>query len=220
MGPLSSPLGDPAPRQSRHPERSASQIYRKQRALWRGVEGPRRCLLADALGSFPAANYKLSRSGVMRRHLRHLGSSSSHWRALSGSEVQANPSNKLREKRLQTGFASSRLRHGGTVGSDVQKDQRGQGRRWVYCRRISTTAALGPGRSGPRHRRQGLGGIQCCGLGCGWQVALRFESGATYLMQRINGSPTKPAKYQLRLFTKLSSTKLFRVAYPLPGNHR
>ena len=37
-------------------------------------------------------------------------------------------------------------------------------------------AALAPGRSGPRHRRQGLGGIQCCGLGCGWQVALRFES--------------------------------------------
>jgi hypothetical protein len=46
-----------SPRQSRHPERSASLIYRKQRALWRGVEGPRRCLLADALGSFPAANY-------------------------------------------------------------------------------------------------------------------------------------------------------------------
>src|SRR5258708_21267261 len=46
-----------SPRQSRHPERSASQIYRKQRAFWRGVEGPRRCLLADALGSFPAANY-------------------------------------------------------------------------------------------------------------------------------------------------------------------
>jgi hypothetical protein len=46
-----------APRQIRHPERSASQIYRKQRALLRGVEGPRRCLLADALGSLPAANY-------------------------------------------------------------------------------------------------------------------------------------------------------------------
>jgi putative endonuclease len=30
--------------QKRHPERSASQIYRKQRALWRGVEGPRGCL--------------------------------------------------------------------------------------------------------------------------------------------------------------------------------
>jgi hypothetical protein len=29
-----------APRQSRHPERSASRIYRKQRALWRGVEEP------------------------------------------------------------------------------------------------------------------------------------------------------------------------------------
>jgi hypothetical protein len=26
--------------QNRHPERSASQTYRKQRALWRGVEGP------------------------------------------------------------------------------------------------------------------------------------------------------------------------------------
>jgi hypothetical protein len=43
-----------AARQSRHPERSASQIYREQRTLWRGVEGPRRRLLADAIGSFPA----------------------------------------------------------------------------------------------------------------------------------------------------------------------
>jgi hypothetical protein len=32
-----------APRQSRHPERSASQIYRVTQRLWRGVEGPRRC---------------------------------------------------------------------------------------------------------------------------------------------------------------------------------
>ena len=30
--------------QSRHPERSASQIYRVTQRLWRGVEGPRRCL--------------------------------------------------------------------------------------------------------------------------------------------------------------------------------
>jgi hypothetical protein len=29
-----------SPRQIRHPERSASQIYPKQRALWRGVEEP------------------------------------------------------------------------------------------------------------------------------------------------------------------------------------
>ena len=29
-----------------------------QRVLWREVEGPRRCLLADALRSFPATNYK------------------------------------------------------------------------------------------------------------------------------------------------------------------
>src|ERR1700722_2738612 len=59
-----------APKQIRHPERSASQIYRKQRAWWRAVEGPRRCLssryhshpfnhrsahLADPLRSFPEA---------------------------------------------------------------------------------------------------------------------------------------------------------------------
>jgi hypothetical protein len=30
--------------QTRHPERSASQINRVTRRLWRGVEGPRRCL--------------------------------------------------------------------------------------------------------------------------------------------------------------------------------
>src|SRR5271156_2404017 len=30
--------------QNRHPERSASQIYRVIQRLWRGVEGPRRCL--------------------------------------------------------------------------------------------------------------------------------------------------------------------------------
>jgi hypothetical protein len=30
-------------RQSRHPERSASQIYRVTQRFWRGVEGPRRC---------------------------------------------------------------------------------------------------------------------------------------------------------------------------------
>ena len=41
-----------APKQNRHPERSLRRVYRKQRALWRGVEGPRRCLLADALGGF------------------------------------------------------------------------------------------------------------------------------------------------------------------------
>src|SRR6202167_5145890 len=35
-------------------ERSASQIYRLTEGLWRAVEGPRRCLLADALQSFPA----------------------------------------------------------------------------------------------------------------------------------------------------------------------
>src|SRR6202167_2662455 len=34
-------------------ERSASQIYRLTEGLWRAVEGPRRCLLADALQSFP-----------------------------------------------------------------------------------------------------------------------------------------------------------------------
>jgi hypothetical protein len=43
---------------TRHPERSAALIYRMAGGLWRGVEGPRRCLLADALPSFPTTNYK------------------------------------------------------------------------------------------------------------------------------------------------------------------
>ena len=41
-------------KQNRHPERSASQIYRLTEGFWRGVEGPRGWLLADALQSFPA----------------------------------------------------------------------------------------------------------------------------------------------------------------------
>src|SRR6266700_4859606 len=40
--------------QDRHPERSASRIYRLTEGLQRVVEGPRGCLLADALHSFPA----------------------------------------------------------------------------------------------------------------------------------------------------------------------
>ncbi len=35
-------------------ERSAARIYRITDGLWRAVEGPRRCLLTDALQSFPA----------------------------------------------------------------------------------------------------------------------------------------------------------------------
>src|ERR1700722_20147225 len=46
------------PSQIRHPERSAVQIYRTTNYLWRGVEGPRRCLLAHAVRSFPTTNYK------------------------------------------------------------------------------------------------------------------------------------------------------------------
>src|SRR5882757_7374678 len=37
-----------------NPERSASRIYRLAEGLQRVVEGPRGCLLADALHSFPA----------------------------------------------------------------------------------------------------------------------------------------------------------------------
>jgi hypothetical protein len=33
------------PPQTRHPERSASQMDRVTQSLWRGVEGPRRCLI-------------------------------------------------------------------------------------------------------------------------------------------------------------------------------
>jgi hypothetical protein len=38
--------------QNRHPERSASQIDCVTQRLWRGVEGPRRCYLTLAVGSF------------------------------------------------------------------------------------------------------------------------------------------------------------------------
>jgi hypothetical protein len=38
--------------QNRHPERSASQIDRVTQHLWRGVEGPRRCLITHAARSF------------------------------------------------------------------------------------------------------------------------------------------------------------------------
>ena len=40
--------------QNRHPERSASRIYRLTEGFWRAVEGPRGCLLAAALHRFPA----------------------------------------------------------------------------------------------------------------------------------------------------------------------
>jgi hypothetical protein len=63
------------PQQSRHPERSASQIHRITRALLRGVEGPRQCFLADALWSFPTANYtgRYSAAAGCRYHRRHPG---------------------------------------------------------------------------------------------------------------------------------------------------
>src|SRR5271168_2365258 len=38
--------------QNRHPERSASPIYRVRKRLWRGVEGPRRYLITHAAQSF------------------------------------------------------------------------------------------------------------------------------------------------------------------------
>ena len=41
-----------APRQNRHPERSASQIDRVTQRLWRGVEGPRRRLITPGARSF------------------------------------------------------------------------------------------------------------------------------------------------------------------------
>src|ERR1700722_8670993 len=49
-------LNECFPPQSRHPERSTTQAYRHNDGLWCGVEGPRRCLLADALPSFPAVS--------------------------------------------------------------------------------------------------------------------------------------------------------------------
>jgi len=47
--------------QNRHPERSASQIDCVTQRLWRGVEGPRRCLFYPAVQSF---------STTAARHIR------------------------------------------------------------------------------------------------------------------------------------------------------
>ena len=44
--------------QNRHPERSALQIYRITKGLVREVEGPPRCLPADAVRSFLTTNQK------------------------------------------------------------------------------------------------------------------------------------------------------------------
>ncbi len=46
------------PQQNRHPERSASQIYHVTKDLRREVEGPRRCLPADAVRSFLTTKLK------------------------------------------------------------------------------------------------------------------------------------------------------------------
>jgi hypothetical protein len=52
------------PKQTRHPERSAAQIRR----IWRAVEGPRRCLLADALRIFqPQSSIEIEKVTISER---------------------------------------------------------------------------------------------------------------------------------------------------------
>jgi hypothetical protein len=50
--------------QNRHPERSASQTDRVTQCLWRGVEGPRRCLITHAARSFSTTGPATVRPGA------------------------------------------------------------------------------------------------------------------------------------------------------------
>jgi hypothetical protein len=73
--------------QGRHPERSASQIYRLTEGLWRAVEGPRRCLLADALHSFPATKImkEIKKVTSSERSASQIDRVTQHlWRAAEG----------------------------------------------------------------------------------------------------------------------------------------
>jgi hypothetical protein len=53
--------------QNRHPERSASQICRVTQRLWRGVEGPRRCLSYACCSEL--FNHRSPRTGPARHAL-------------------------------------------------------------------------------------------------------------------------------------------------------
>jgi hypothetical protein len=48
--------------QKRHPERSASQMYRVTQRLWRGVEGPRGAYLTHAARTFSTTEARTGRS--------------------------------------------------------------------------------------------------------------------------------------------------------------
>jgi hypothetical protein len=62
--------------QGRHPERSASQIYRLTEGFWRGVEGPRVCHLTDAVRSFSTKRVCMAAEnvGVGAGHTKMLAS--------------------------------------------------------------------------------------------------------------------------------------------------
>ncbi len=72
----------------------------------------------------------------------------------------------------------------GTAWAEVAtpKTVAGERRTWIAAGAVVLLsgrphpAALSPGRSGTRFHRQGMGWIQFRGLGCGWCVALGFES--------------------------------------------
>ena len=63
--------------QNRHPERSASQIDRVKQRLWRGVEGPRRCLSTHAAGSFTTTGLNTVFPGA-EKHLLAIGMSGAY----------------------------------------------------------------------------------------------------------------------------------------------
>jgi hypothetical protein len=89
--------------QNRHPERSASQLYRVTDAELRGVEGPRRRSLANALPSFLTAGLVLAgsaRNSTCARPCQVRASVLEKLRAVSAEKHRRGPSTPRNEMSL------------------------------------------------------------------------------------------------------------------------
>jgi hypothetical protein len=137
------------PQQNRHPERSASQIDHVTQRSWRGVEGPRRCLLADALQSFPTtklqAKLKKSQALSVRSRTRQAKPSNAFTLSSTGSRQGTGKSNR------NVSF-SAQVRQGEGHPSSSLWDPLGLNAR--VCGFSSDSHAC-PDNSGPRHSTSG-----------------------------------------------------------------
>jgi hypothetical protein len=98
-------------RQKRHPERSASRIYRVTQRLMRGVEGPRRCLIHPCCSDL--FDHRSPRTGsCCGTHLRVTGTSFhalNHLRSLhyQGCHHQLPPADFPRSSRRSSSLSKS-----------------------------------------------------------------------------------------------------------------